>query len=251
MTDGTAATSTGARRRGRPGYDLATLLPVAVELFNERGYDGTSMRDLAARLGIAKSAIYHHVAGKEELLSLALDRALGGLSVVVSRARALPAPGHRAAGVPGPRQRRGAPGRVALRHPAAAGARQHRRRAGRARAAARLRPVRGRTGGRGRAGRRHPARCRRDAHRTAAVRPGQLHRRVVQAGPRRGLAGRPGVRDGLRRAARQAPASGGFSSGSRSRGPGRPAAACRAGPRPGRRRCARRSRPRRPRPGCP
>jgi AcrR family transcriptional regulator len=50
------------------------------------------MRDLAARLGIAKSAIYHHVAGKEELLSLALDRALGGLSVVAGRARALPAP---------------------------------------------------------------------------------------------------------------------------------------------------------------
>ena len=58
-------------RRGRPGYDLASVLAVAVDLFNERGYDGTSMRDLAGRLGIAKSAIYHHVAGKEELLSLA------------------------------------------------------------------------------------------------------------------------------------------------------------------------------------
>ena len=68
------------------------MLAVAVELFNERGYDGTSMRDLAARLGIAKSAIYHHVTGKEELLSLALDRALGGLAAVTSRARALPAP---------------------------------------------------------------------------------------------------------------------------------------------------------------
>jgi len=80
------------RRRGRPGYDLASVLVVAVELFNERGYDGTSMRDLAARLGIAKSAIYHHVAGKEELLRLALDRALAGLSTVADRARALPAP---------------------------------------------------------------------------------------------------------------------------------------------------------------
>ena len=38
------------RRRGRPGHDLASVLAVAVELFNERGYDGTSMRDLAARL---------------------------------------------------------------------------------------------------------------------------------------------------------------------------------------------------------
>jgi AcrR family transcriptional regulator len=68
------------------------VLAVAVELFNEKGYEGTSMRDLAARLGIAKSAIYHHVTGKEELLSLALDRALDGLAVVTSRARALPAP---------------------------------------------------------------------------------------------------------------------------------------------------------------
>jgi len=52
------------RRRGRPGHDLASVLAVAVELFNERGYDGTSMRDLAARLGIAKSAIYHPRGGQ-------------------------------------------------------------------------------------------------------------------------------------------------------------------------------------------
>jgi AcrR family transcriptional regulator len=79
-------------RRGRPGYDLASVLAVAVEVFNERGYDGTSMSDLAARLGIAKSAIYHHVAGKEELLSLALDRALSGLASVRDRVSAMDAP---------------------------------------------------------------------------------------------------------------------------------------------------------------
>jgi len=50
------------------------------------------MRDLAARLGIAKSAIYHHVSGKEELLSLALDRALDGLAAVTGHARVLPVP---------------------------------------------------------------------------------------------------------------------------------------------------------------
>jgi AcrR family transcriptional regulator len=79
-------------RRGRPGHDLESVLAVAVEVFNERGYDGTSMRELSDRLGIAKSAIYHHVTGKEELLSLALDRAQTGLSSVADRARALPAP---------------------------------------------------------------------------------------------------------------------------------------------------------------
>jgi AcrR family transcriptional regulator len=79
-------------RRGRPGYDLASLLAVAVEVFNERGYDGTSMEDLGRRLGLSKSSIYHHVAGKEELLRLALNRALDGWSRVAEQARTLEAP---------------------------------------------------------------------------------------------------------------------------------------------------------------
>jgi AcrR family transcriptional regulator len=75
-----------AARRGRPGYDLDTLLPVAAKAFTERGYDGTSMDDLARRLGITKPAIYHHVSGKDELLRLATDRALEGLEAAVREA---------------------------------------------------------------------------------------------------------------------------------------------------------------------
>ena len=71
-------------RRGRPGYDLESLLQVAVKLFNERGYDGTSMEDLSRKLGITKSAIYHHVPSKEELLRLSVDRALDGLFEVAA-----------------------------------------------------------------------------------------------------------------------------------------------------------------------
>lgn len=56
-----------------------SLLAVAVDVFNVRGYDGTSMEDLAKAAGITKSSIYHHVAGKEELLRLAVTRALDGL----------------------------------------------------------------------------------------------------------------------------------------------------------------------------
>src|SRR5690349_16030360 len=62
--------------RARQPYDLESLLAVVVDVFNELGYDGTSMEDLSRRLGISKSAIYHHVEGKEELLRIALDRAL-------------------------------------------------------------------------------------------------------------------------------------------------------------------------------
>ena len=83
---GSPATATA--RRGRPGYDLESLLAVAVTVFNERGYDGTSMEDLSRRLGISKSSIYYHVDSKEELLALALDRALDGLFAVADEATA-------------------------------------------------------------------------------------------------------------------------------------------------------------------
>jgi AcrR family transcriptional regulator len=57
-------------------------------VFNERGYDGTSMEDLSRRLGISKSSIYYHVDSKEDLLALALDRALDGLFTVADRVTA-------------------------------------------------------------------------------------------------------------------------------------------------------------------
>ena len=72
-----------AAGRGRPGYDLESLLHTAVKVFHERGYDGTSMEDLAKRLGITKSAIYYHVPSKEELLRLSVDRALDALFAVM------------------------------------------------------------------------------------------------------------------------------------------------------------------------
>jgi AcrR family transcriptional regulator len=66
----------------RVPYDAASLLDVAVRVFNERGYDGTSMEDLARAAGISKSSFYHHVDGKEALLAAACDRALSALSAI-------------------------------------------------------------------------------------------------------------------------------------------------------------------------
>ncbi|MEV5502800.1 TetR/AcrR family transcriptional regulator [Nonomuraea fuscirosea] len=74
------------RRRGRPGYDQRAILRAAVELFNRRGYDATSMGDLAKELGLTKAAIYHHVTSKEQLLGQALDDALDELTAVVTEA---------------------------------------------------------------------------------------------------------------------------------------------------------------------
>jgi AcrR family transcriptional regulator len=79
-------------RRGRPGNSLDTLLVAAVALFNERGYEATTVDEVAGRLGVTKSAIYHHVPSKGELLRLALDRALDALFAVTSETGATTGP---------------------------------------------------------------------------------------------------------------------------------------------------------------
>lgn len=79
-------------RRGRPGYDQRGILEVAVAAFNEHGYDATSIGMLATRLGLSKSAIYHHVSSKDELLALALDEALDGLEGVLRSPEATDGP---------------------------------------------------------------------------------------------------------------------------------------------------------------
>lgn len=76
-------TSTTAARRGRPGYDRNGILEIAVAAFNEFGYDATSMGVLAERLGLTKSAIYHHFESKEQILRAALDVALDGLEAAL------------------------------------------------------------------------------------------------------------------------------------------------------------------------
>jgi AcrR family transcriptional regulator len=91
MTDmaSTRVPATTPGRRGRPGYDQQAVLTIAVEVFNRHGYEATSMGVLAENLGISKSAIYHHVPSKGDLLRLALEHALGGLESVLTDPRAI------------------------------------------------------------------------------------------------------------------------------------------------------------------
>ena len=44
------------------------ILDVALDLFIEKGYDGTSLREIAERLGFTKAALYYHYASKADIL---------------------------------------------------------------------------------------------------------------------------------------------------------------------------------------
>jgi AcrR family transcriptional regulator len=74
--------------RGRPGYDQHSVLRAAIEVFHHYGYDATSMDNVAERLGISRSALYHHVPSKGELLRLALEQALVALEDIALQSEA-------------------------------------------------------------------------------------------------------------------------------------------------------------------
>ena len=50
------------------------ILRIALELFAQNGYLGTSMNDIAGQLGITKAALYKHYAGKQEILDKIVER---------------------------------------------------------------------------------------------------------------------------------------------------------------------------------
>ena len=50
------------------------ILTAALDLFSQKGYEGTNIRELAASLGLVKSGIYKHYESKEEIWNALLDK---------------------------------------------------------------------------------------------------------------------------------------------------------------------------------
>ena len=88
-----AAPEPGRRAVGRPArHTPEELLALVAKEFLARGYDATSMADLARATGLTKSAIYSHVSGKQELLRLAVSRAIDALFAVLDEPAAVQGP---------------------------------------------------------------------------------------------------------------------------------------------------------------
>jgi AcrR family transcriptional regulator len=66
------------------------ILDVALELFGEHGYAGTSIADITSRLGISKAALYYHFTAKDEILSALLAEPMVAFHTLASSAAGRP-----------------------------------------------------------------------------------------------------------------------------------------------------------------
>jgi AcrR family transcriptional regulator len=81
------------------GVDIHTrerLVSVAVALFSQHSYEGTSLQMIADELGFTKGAIYHHFRTREDLLHAIVDPMLEQLCAIVEAAEARRTPAARA-----------------------------------------------------------------------------------------------------------------------------------------------------------
>lgn len=73
--------------KGRPrAFDTDVALEHALELFWRQGYEGTSLSDLTAAMGINRPSLYAAFGNKEQLFRLALDRYLSGPAAGIGEA---------------------------------------------------------------------------------------------------------------------------------------------------------------------
>jgi AcrR family transcriptional regulator len=70
-----------ARGKPRSGLTREAIVSAAVEVLDEAGIEGLSMRRVAEHLGTGAASLYWHVADKEQLIHLLLDRVMGEIEL--------------------------------------------------------------------------------------------------------------------------------------------------------------------------
>src|ERR1051326_2853889 len=64
------------KHNGNGDFSRNRVFEVAAEVFHRKGYDNTSMSDIASAAGLTKAGLYHHISSKESLLYTVLDYGL-------------------------------------------------------------------------------------------------------------------------------------------------------------------------------
>jgi AcrR family transcriptional regulator len=66
-----------------PADTRARILEVALQLFTEHGFEGTTLQQIADRLGFTKAALYYHFRSKDDLLQALIAPAVGELDALL------------------------------------------------------------------------------------------------------------------------------------------------------------------------
>jgi AcrR family transcriptional regulator len=74
IVEPTELSSARAARRMTGKQRRAQLVDVGRHLFAEKGLDGTSVEEIAAKAGVSKPVVYEHFGGKEGLYAVVVDR---------------------------------------------------------------------------------------------------------------------------------------------------------------------------------
>ncbi|HEY9389689.1 MAG TPA: helix-turn-helix domain-containing protein [Mycobacteriales bacterium] len=72
------------------GGTRARIQAVALDLFVEQGYDKTSLREIADRLGVTKAALYYHFRTKDDIVSSFVQDFLDELEEIIDWGRTQP-----------------------------------------------------------------------------------------------------------------------------------------------------------------
>jgi AcrR family transcriptional regulator len=74
----------------RTGDTRERIKDVALELFTEQGYERTSLREIAERLGVTKAALYYHFKSKEEIVRAFVEDRVTLLERLIDWVKTLP-----------------------------------------------------------------------------------------------------------------------------------------------------------------
>ncbi len=83
---GTQAPQRGVRTRMTGTQRREQLIEIGRTLFAERGYEGTSIEEIAQRANVSKPVVYEHFGGKEGLYAVVVDREMSRLLEMVTSA---------------------------------------------------------------------------------------------------------------------------------------------------------------------
>src|SRR4051794_34822838 len=73
------------------GADVrAHIQRVALDLFIEEGYDKTSLREIAEKLGVTKAALYYHFPTKDDIVSSLIEERIAAVEALLEWAAAQP-----------------------------------------------------------------------------------------------------------------------------------------------------------------